>query len=112
VSRREARRRRALARLYLRAAVDLSLHAVERAAEHGYSDDDVLLAVASPEQSYTCPAEQYGPDRRMYQRAGVAVVVVDERLRQVVTVLPRVQERWEHPAPLPRTTMPPEGAHQ
>jgi hypothetical protein len=109
VSRREGRRRRALTRLYLRAGVELSPHAVERAAEHGFSDDDVLLAVASPEQTYTCPAEQYGPDRRMYQRAGVAVVV-DERLRQVVTVLPRVQERWEHAAPPPRTVMPPEGA--
>jgi hypothetical protein len=95
VSRREARHRKALARLYLRARVELSPHAFERALEHGFSHDDVLLAVASPEQTYTCPVEQYGPDRRMYQRADVAVVV-DERLRLVVTVLPRVQKRWEH----------------
>ncbi len=95
MSRREARHRRALARLYLRTRVDLSPHAVERAAEHGFGEDDVLLAVAAPEQTYTCPAEQYGPDRRMYQRARVAVVV-DERLPLVVTVLPRVPVRWEH----------------
>jgi hypothetical protein len=108
VTRREARRRRALTRLYLRAGVELSPHAVERAAEHGFSEDDVLLAVAAPEQTYTCPAEQYGPDRRMYQRAGIAVVV-DERLRQVVTVLPRAQERWEHAAPNTHTVVLPEG---
>ncbi len=101
MSRRDARRHRALARLYLRARIQLSPHAVGRAAEHGFSDDDILQAVASPEQSYTCPAAQYGPDRRMYQRGGVAVVV-DERLRLVVTVLPRVRGRWEH-APAPRT---------
>lgn len=96
MSRREERRRGGLARLYLRAQVELSTHAMERAAEHGFSDDDVLLAVVSPEQTYVCPADQYGPDRRMYQRARIAVVV-DERLRLVVTVLPRVQQRWEHP---------------
>jgi hypothetical protein len=95
VSRREARRRRALTRLYLRALVELTPHAVERSAEHGFSEDEVLLAVAAPEQTYTCPADLYGPDRRMYQRSRIAVVV-DERLRHVVTVLPRVQERWEH----------------
>ena len=109
MTRRECRRRRALTRLYLRAVVELTPHAVERAAEHGASEDDVLLAVAAPEQTYTCPADLYGPNRRMYQRGRVAVVV-DERLRQVVTVLPRVQERWEHAAPQPRTLTPPGGA--
>lgn len=102
MTRRDARRRRALTRLYLRAEVELSAHAMARAAEHGFSQSDVLQAVAAPEQTYTCPADQYGPDRRMYQRAHVAVVV-DERLRQVVTVLPRIQERWEHPLPAQRT---------
>jgi hypothetical protein len=95
VKRRDLRRSRARTRLYLRAAVELTPHAIERAAEHGFSEDDVLLAVAAPEQTYTCPADLYGPDRRMYQRARIAVVV-DERLRHVVTVLPRVQEQWVH----------------
>jgi tRNA(Met) C34 N-acetyltransferase TmcA len=31
----------------------------------------------------------------MYQRGGVAVVV-DEAAGRVVTVLPRVHERWQH----------------
>lgn len=101
MTRRDARRSRALTRLYLRVAVELTPHAFERAAEHGFSEDDVLLAVAAPEQTYTCPAELHGFDRRMYQRARVAVVV-DERLWTVVTVLPRVRERWEHAVPRPR----------
>ena len=109
MNRRDARCNRALTRPYLRAAVKMTPHAVERAAEHGFSEDDVLHAVAAPEQTYTCPADLYGPDRRMYQRGRLAVVV-DERLRQVVTVLPRVQERWEHAAPQPRTLTPPGGA--
>jgi hypothetical protein len=104
VNRRDLRRRRALCRLYVRAGVALSQHAVERAAEHGFSEDDVLLAVVAPEQTYTCPADRYGPDRRMCQRGPIAVVV-DQRRGQVVTVLPRVEERWEHPAPLPRQVM-------
>lgn len=94
---RDARRRRARERLLVQAGVRLLPHAVKRSAEHGFSHDQVLRTVASPEQTYACPADRYGPDRRMYQRGGVAVVV-DERQRVVVTVLPRVQERWEHPA--------------
>ncbi len=58
----------------------------------------MLTTVVRPEQTYGYPADQYGPNRRTYQR-GVMAVVVDERLRQVVTVLPRVQDRWDHVAP-------------
>lgn len=94
MSPREDRRRRALDRLRLRAGVELTAHARERLAEHGFSEDDVLLAVVSPEQTYGCPEQRYGPDRRRHQRGPLAVVV-DGRLRRVVTVL-RVQERWEH----------------
>lgn len=92
---RDARRRRARERLLAQAGVRLLPHAVDRATEHGFSDDEVLRTVASPEQTYTCPADRYGPDRRMYQRGRIAVVV-NERQRVVVTVLPRVQEPWEH----------------
>lgn len=88
LSRRTARRQRALTRLYDRAAVELSDHACQRAVERGVSEDDVLLTVAAPEQTYCCRSDVHGPDRRLYRRADVAVVV-DERLRQVVTVLPR-----------------------
>ncbi len=95
MSPRDARRHSALDRLRLRAGVELSTHARQRLAEHGFSEDDVLLAVVSPEQTYGCPEHRYGADRRMHQRGRLAVVV-DGRLRRVVTVLPRVQERWEH----------------
>lgn len=94
MSPREARRARAAARRRDRADVVLTPHAAQRRVEHGFSEDDVLMAVALPEQSYPCAAH-YGPGRRMYQRHRVAVVV-DEASRVVVTVLPRVQERWEH----------------
>jgi hypothetical protein len=95
---RDARRRRARERLLAQAGVRLLPHAVERAAEQGFSHDEVLRTVASPEQTYTCPADRYGPNRRIYQRGRVAVVV-NEQQRVVVTVLPRVQERWEHQPP-------------
>lgn len=97
MSPKETRRKRALTRLYLRADVELTAHAIRRRSEHGFSEDDVLTTVVRPEQTYGCPAHQYGPNRRTYQRGAMAVVV-DERLRQVVTVLPRVQYRWEHVA--------------
>ncbi len=100
---RDARRRRARARLQAQAGVRLLPHAVERAAEHAFSHDEVLRTVASPEQTYTCPADRHGPDRRMYQRGRVAVVV-NARQRVVVTVLPRVSERWEHEPPQTRGT--------
>lgn len=91
MSPREDRRQRALD-----ARVTLSAHAEMRRREHGFSEDDVLLTVAQPEQTYGSPAS-YGPDRRLYQRGRVCAVV-DERSRVVVTVLPRIAERWEHRA--------------
>jgi hypothetical protein len=97
VSSRAARRQRALDRLRTTAGVTLSAHAKARRVEHGFSEDDVLLTIARPEQTYGSPAS-YSPDRRLYQRGRVCAVV-DERTRVVVTVLPRIAERWEHPAP-------------
>ncbi len=98
MSPKQARRKRALTRLYTQAGVELTPHAVRRRIEHGFSEDDVLTTVVRPEQTYGCPVDQYGADRRMYQRGAMAVVV-DEHLQQVVTVLPRVQNRWRHTAP-------------
>lgn len=96
MSPRAARRQRALTRLRSAAGVTLCAHAKARRAEHGFSEDDVLLAITRPEQTYGSSAS-YGPDRRLYQR-GPVCVVVDERTRVVVTVLPRIAERWEHRA--------------
>lgn len=73
MSRRQVRCARALARL-TRANVTVSAHANERAVELGFSEDDILHCVARPEQTYCSPAD-YGPDRRVYQRGAVAVVV-------------------------------------
>ncbi|GAC1439383.1 MAG: hypothetical protein NVSMB55_00660 [Mycobacteriales bacterium] len=92
MSPRQARQARALARLRDQAKVVVCEHAERRRREHGFSLDDVLRTVAHPEQTYGCPAY---PDRRTYQRGPVAVIV-DERQRVVVTVLLRVQDRWEH----------------
>ncbi len=92
---RDARRHRALDRMRLRADVEISGHARKRLAEHGFSEGDVLEVVLSPEQTYTCCQDRYGPDRRMHQRGPLAVVI-DTRLRLIVTVLPRTQERCEH----------------
>ncbi len=75
--------------------MQLSYHATVRRLEHRISVDDVLLTVAAPEQTYGCPAPVYGTHRRMYQRGQVAVVV-DEKTRTVVTVLPRTTAQWTH----------------
>lgn len=90
----DARRERALARLRERADAALSWHALQRAEELGFSEDDVLQAVVGPEQTYCC-SSTYGPDRVMHQRADVAVVV-DVRDRKVITVLLRTGRPWVH----------------
>ena len=91
---RERRQTRARERLAAQASIELSSHAELRARELGYSEDEVLRCVAAPSQTYTCPSS-YGPNRRMYQRGNVAVVV-DEGARVAVTVLPRTRHVWEH----------------
>ncbi|WP_377639291.1 hypothetical protein [Oryzobacter terrae] len=94
MNRRELRRTRAMERLSMQADVVVSAHAQARASELGYSLDDVLRCVVRPEQTYGSPA-RYGPDRRVYQRGTVAVVV-HEGSRVVVTVLLRTIDDWVH----------------
>lgn len=94
MNRRQVRCARAVARLTRVANVTFSAHANDRAAELGFSQDDILRCVARPEQTYCSPAG-YGPDRRVYQRGAVAVVV-HEGSRVVVTVLLRTYDSWAH----------------
>lgn len=93
---RQARRDRAGARRRESAGVVISRHAALRLVEHGFSEEDVLITVAHPEQTYPC-ATLHGADRRMFQRGRVGVVV-DEDARVIITVVPRRQDRWEHAA--------------
>lgn len=94
MNRRELRRTRAIERLSRQADVVVSAHAQARASELGFSLDEVLRCVMLPEQTYGSPA-RYGPDRRVYQRGTVAVVV-NEGSRVVVTVLLRTVNDWIH----------------
>ena len=71
-----------------------STHARRRANELGFSTSDLVQCVVDPEQSY-CGHPAYGPDRRVYQRGDLAVVV-HEPSRTVVTLLLRRLDRWEH----------------
>lgn len=94
MNRRVLRQQRAGDRLAAASGVVLGRHAEARRVELGYLLAEVHGCVARPEQTYCCPAS-YGPDRRMYQRGDIAVVV-DERMRTIVTVLRRTHIRWEH----------------
>ena len=94
MNRRQARRARALDRLSSTANAILSPHAEHRAAELGFSRDAVLQGVARPEQTY-CSPRRYGPDRRVYQRGPVAIVL-HEGSRTVITVLLRTPREWTH----------------
>ena len=94
MNRRHTRQARALQRLADTTGIRLGIHAIERAMEFGYSLDDVYRCLARPDQTYGCP-QAHGPDRRMYQRGDIAVVV-HEPTRFAVTVLPRTPNRWEH----------------
>lgn len=94
MNRRQARCDRALDRLTHLANVTLSAHAQGRAAELGFSQDDVLRCVIRSDQTY-CSHPSYGPDRRVYQRGAIAVVV-HETSRIVVTVLLRTSDDWSH----------------
>lgn len=75
-------------------APTLSWHAQRRLVELGFSTREVVDCVRRPEQSY-CSHPAYGPDRRIFQRGHLAVVL-HEPTNVVVTVLLRQYERWEH----------------
>ena len=94
MNRRHTRQARALQRLLDATGIRLGTHATQRAMELGFSLDDVYRCLALPDQTYGCP-QAHGPDRRMYQRGEIAVVV-HEPTRFAVTVLPRTPNRWEH----------------
>lgn len=64
-----------------------------RAREHGIPLDQVLACLHDPEQTYSVPND--GTVRRIHQRSGCAIVVEPDN-RVVVTVLPRITERWLH----------------
>jgi len=82
---RDRRRERAAARRRAATGVGLTEHAVLRRRERGFSEDDVMLAVAHPTMTYPSPP-RYGAGRRIFVRGSIAVVV-SERTGAVVTVL-------------------------
>lgn len=94
MNRRQQRQDRALHRLAETTGVIISQHASIRAKELGFSADDIYRCVNLPEQTYVCPAS-YGPDRRMYQRGSVSLVL-HEASRTVITVLLRTGDAWQH----------------
>lgn len=91
---REARQRKALARLRQQANETLSPHAQQRARELGFHESDVLRCVISPEQTYG-GAPQHPKGRRTFQRRDCACII-DTTHRIVVTVLLRHAEPWRH----------------
>lgn len=94
MNRRQQRQNRALQRLAETTGVIISQHASIRAKELGFSADDLYRCVNQPEQTYVCPAN-YWPDRRMYQRGSISLVL-HEISRTVITVLLRTGDAWQH----------------
>lgn len=94
MNRRALRQARAKSRLNAAAEATLAPHAVARARELGFSEDEVLRCLLRPEQTYVCGPD-YGPDRRMYQRGDLSVVL-HEPTRTVITVLLRTARVWTH----------------
>jgi hypothetical protein len=101
MNRRRTRQASALQRLADATGIQLGTHAIQRALEFGHSLDAVYRCLARPEQTYGCP-RAHGPDRRMYQRGEISVVV-HEPTRFAVTVLPRTPNRWEHGVDTPQS---------
>ena len=67
-------------------------HAREQIVARGFDVGDVVAACNQAEQRYT--AFNYGPNRWVYQRGRVAVVV-DPTSRTVITVLLRECGAWD-----------------
>lgn len=110
ISPRQRRRASAIDRARTRSGLTLSDHALLRMHEFDVHEIQVHECVTRPEQSYPSDRDRYGEHRRMYQRGRIACVV-DEASRCVVTVLPRIVERWEHqPRPMPAGLTRQEGA--
>lgn len=91
---RQRRQANARERLSSASNATLSHHALQRTKELGFTEADVHRCIARYEQTYTCP-EAYGPNRRMYQRGHLGVVLTEDT-RIVVTVLLRTGQRWKH----------------
>ena len=100
---RQQRQDHALQRLADRTGATISCHALDRAGELGFSLDDIYRCIDRPEQTYACPV-RYGPDRRMYQRGSVSVVL-HETTRTVITVLLRIEGVWQHGTDTRRTLL-------
>lgn len=73
---------------------EISNHGRGRAAELGFSINEVLLTAAYPEVSYVS-GPGYPPGAMLHQRGDCAVAVLPSR-RLVLTVLLRKTEQWTH----------------
>ncbi len=67
-------------------------HARAAAARRGFAMQEVLLAAAAPELTFS--QENYGPGRAILRRGTIAVVV-HAPMRTVITVLLNSAEAWD-----------------
>jgi hypothetical protein len=74
--------------------VTLTAHAMNRAAELGFHETEVLSCVIKPETVY--PGGPGHPPGRAIYRRGQCACVVHEPSRKVITVLLNVPREWEH----------------
>ncbi len=70
-------------------------HARAAATRRGFAMQDVLLAAAAPELTYS--QENYGPGRAIHRRANIAVAV-HAPTKTVITVLLNSAEEWDDAA--------------
>ncbi len=67
-------------------------HAWAAASRRGFEMQDVLLAAAAPELTYS--QEDHGPGRAIHRRGNIAVAV-HTPTRTVITVLLNSAEEWD-----------------
>ncbi len=73
----------------------LSRHAYLRAAELGYTEDEVLECAKDPNLKYETDARKYRAGEWVHKRGDVAVVTRPD-VREIVTVLLPTTRDWKH----------------
>lgn len=73
----------------------LSRHALLRAAELGYTEEEVLECAQHPGTRYETDPKKYGPGNFMCKRGDIAIVTVDRDKLVRTVLLPRTDD-WQH----------------
>ena len=73
----------------------LTPHARSRAAEFGFTVEEVVACANEPTLAYDSDATRYGRDERVHKRGRVACIVRPSKKTVVTVLLPKI-DKWEH----------------